>query len=105
MAAVLSGVRRSRAEWRSLIERAQRSPLSVTAFCAAQGVSTASFYLWRKRLGADIEPAAPVVASFLDLGELEAHAGAGAGAGADRASGWELELALGEGLVLRLRRR
>jgi hypothetical protein len=59
MAAVLSRVRRSRAEWRSLIERGQRSPLSVTAFCAAQGVSTASFYLWRKRLGADIEQAQP----------------------------------------------
>jgi hypothetical protein len=68
----------------------------VAAFCAAQGVSTASFYLWRKRLGAEIEPAQPVPAAFFDLGELQAQAGAG---------GWELELDLGAGLVLRLRRR
>ena len=101
MAAVGSGARRSRAEWQFLIARAEGSPLSVRAFCAAQGISTASFYLWRKRLGADIEPVAPVAASFLDLGELDAHARAGA----DCAGGWEVELALGDGLVLRLRRR
>ena len=96
MAAVGSGARRSRGEWQSLIARAERSPLSVRAFCAAQGVSTASLYLWRKRLGGDHEQEAPAAARFLDLGELEAHAGAG---------GWEVELALGDGLVLRLRRR
>ena len=101
MATAGSGARRSRGQWQSLIARAERSPLSVRAFCAAQGISTASFYLWRKRLGVDIEQVAPVAASFLDLGELAAHAGAGA----DDAGGWELELALGDGLVLRLRRR
>ena len=101
MAGVYSSGRRGRREWQSLIERAERSPLSVTAFCAAQGVSTASFYLWRKRLGADIEAAQPVAARFLDLGELAAHAGAGA----EDSGGWEVELALGDGLVLRLRRR
>jgi hypothetical protein len=42
-----------------------------------------------------------VAARFLDLGELEAHAGAEG----DCARGWELELALGDGLVLRLSRR
>jgi hypothetical protein len=84
-----------------LIERAERSPLSVRAFCAAQGVSTASFYLWRKRLGAGIEAAQPAAASFLDLGELAAHVGARV----EGTGGWEAELALGDGLVLRLRRR
>jgi len=101
MAAVMSGVRRSRREWESLIVRAERSALSVSAFCAAQGISTASFYLWRKRLGADVGVPAAVPAAFLDLGELEAQAGGGA----ERVGGWEVELALGDGLVLRLRRR
>jgi hypothetical protein len=101
MAGVYSSGRRGRREWQSLIERAERSPLSVRAFCAEQGVSTASFYLWRKRLGVDIEQVPPAAASFLDLGELAAHARAGA----DCAGGWELELALGDGLVLRLSRR
>lgn len=94
MAAVYSSGRRSRREWQSLIERAERSALGVTAFCAAQGVSTASFYLWRKRLAAEVERPA----EFLDLGELQAQPRA------ERSNGWELELALGEGLVLRLRR-
>jgi hypothetical protein len=102
MAVVGSGARRSRAQWQSLLARAERSPLSVRAFCAAQGISTASFYLWRKRLGVEREQEeAPTAASFLDLGELAAHVGAGA----EGTGGWELELALGDGLVLRLRRR
>jgi hypothetical protein len=97
MAAVDSSGRRSRREWQSLIERAERSPLSVTAFCATQGVSTASFYLWRKRLSAEVE----LPAEFLDLGELQAPVEPRA----ERSDGWELELALGGGLVLHLRRR
>ena len=104
MAAVLSGVRRSRREWQSLIERAQRSPLGVSAFCAAHGVSTASFYLWRRRLVA--EAAAPMAepVGFLDLGELDLQAPEGEPAPRP-SGGWEVELALGQGLVLRLRRR
>jgi hypothetical protein len=95
MAAVSSSGRRSRGEWQSLIEGAERGPLSVTAYCAAQGVSTASFYRWRKRLAGEVE----LPAEFLELGELQAQPRAA------RSDGWELERALGDGLVLRLRRR
>jgi hypothetical protein len=101
MAASRSGTRRSRAQWQSLIARAARSPLSVRAFCAEQGISTASFYLWRTRLGGEPAQEAPASVRFLDLGELAVPAGAGS----QDAGGWEVELALGEGLVLRLRRR
>lgn len=38
-------VRRSHAQWQCLIERAERSPLSTAAFCRAESISTASFYL------------------------------------------------------------
>lgn len=117
MATSIRRQRRSRAQWRSLIARARRSPLSIAAFCRAEGVSTASFYAWRKRIAswappgaavvdcerASSEPAAAVVvpgpgeaAPFLDLGTL-----------ADtrpEAGRWDLELALGAGVVLRLRR-
>ena len=110
--------RRSRAQWQLLIERAERSALSIAAFCQGEGVSTASFYTWRKRIGGvashavaggncaptPSRPAAAIAAArpreaapFLDLGTL---------AGARReASHWDLELALGAGVVLRLRRR
>jgi|ABPQ01.1.fsa_nt_gi hypothetical protein len=93
--------RRSRAQWQTLIERGERSPLGIGAFCHAEGVSTASFYSWRKRLreSAPEDGSAAVGApapAFLDLGALH---------GADGDAGrWDIELALGDGVVLRLRR-
>jgi len=39
-----------RAEWRKRVERHRRSGLTVARFCEREGVSTASFYWWRKRL-------------------------------------------------------
>jgi hypothetical protein len=36
--------------WLDLISRWKTSGQSVAAFCAARGVSQASFYAWRKRL-------------------------------------------------------
>jgi hypothetical protein len=64
-------------------------------------VSTASFYNWRKRLreSAPNDGSATAGApapTFLDLGALGAADG---GAGC-----WDIELALGDGVVLRLRR-
>ena len=38
------------AQWRLRMERFQRSDVSVVEFCEDEAVSTASFYLWRKRL-------------------------------------------------------
>ena len=100
--------RRSRAQWQALLARSARSGLSVAEFCRREGVSTASFYTWRKRLGAEAAEVPPAAAptsgpAFLDLGPLgvEGEANAAAGFGA----GWEIELDLGAGAVLRLRRR
>ena len=90
--------RRTRAEWQSLVTRAAASPLATAAFCAAEGISTTSFYLWRKRLQGDA-PArmeAPASGAFLDLGVLAP--------GAERGGPWDLELDLGAGVTLRLRR-
>jgi hypothetical protein len=36
--------------WRARLERFAQSGLAVVRFCAREGVSTASFYHWRKRL-------------------------------------------------------
>jgi hypothetical protein len=47
----MAGVRSSRAEeWRGRLARFQSSGMAVAAFCGREGVSTASFYLWRKKL-------------------------------------------------------
>jgi hypothetical protein len=102
MAGVYSNGRRSRAQWQGLIERAARSPLSIAAFCRGEGVNTASFYSWRRRLG-EVAPSRTVAeatgeeGAFLELGVLGGEVG-----GAAR---WDIELELGAGLVLRLRRR
>lgn len=37
--------------WRGVIERQARGGWSVREFCRREGVSTASFYNWRRRLG------------------------------------------------------
>jgi len=93
--------RRSRNEWAALIQRCENSGTGVTAFCLEEAVSTASYYLWRKRLRQEgaapsapetpttVDPSAP---AFLELGQLPGQAG------------WELELDLGDGVVLRLKR-
>ena len=94
-------VRRSRGQWQALIERAELSALSIEAFCRAEGISTASFYSWRKRLASEQAPAAAPAAGdsagpFIDLGAL--------GCGTPCAArGWDIELQLGTDVVLRLR--
>jgi putative transposase len=42
--------------WRERLARQRRSGLSIAEFCRGAGVSPASFYAWRQRLGAS-EPA------------------------------------------------
>ena len=91
------GRRRTQQEWRQLLVRQEASGTGIEAFCRAESVSVGSFYRWRRRLsgegGTEIRSAGGEPhAAFLDLGAL--------GCGGGR---WELELALGGGLVLRLR--
>jgi putative transposase len=85
---------RSVAQWRALVERHQQSGLDVAAFCRAESVSAASFYRWRRQLAGEVSVPATVAAAprFIELGALGAH------------RQWELELELGAGVVLRLRR-
>jgi len=37
-------------KWRERIERFDQSDLTIAQFCRLEGYSTASFYLWRRRL-------------------------------------------------------
>ena len=40
-------------EWRERLQRFRRSDLSVASFCEREGVSTSSFYVWKRRLKSD----------------------------------------------------
>ena len=41
------------ARWAKLIEQQRDSGLSVSAYCRERGVSAASFFAWRRRLGGE----------------------------------------------------
>src|SRR5688500_17359971 len=88
--------------WRAVLARYADSGVTVAAFCEREGINAASFYQWRSKLAgvaskrATSSPGAsePVAtAGFVDLGTLTT-----------RASGFELRLDLGEGVVLHLSR-
>ncbi len=48
----------TRRQWAERVERFRRSGQTVAQFCAAEGVSEPSFYVWRRTLAADT-PATP----------------------------------------------
>ena len=80
-------VRRTQEEWRQLVDEQRRSTLSQSAFCQSKGISVASLQNWKRRLaGRETE--------WLALGQVSATTPAG----------WDIELDLGHGVCLRLRR-
>lgn len=82
-------VRRSREEWQRLVEEQARSGQSQRRFCEARGISVGTLQHWKRKLAGESAPA-----PWLDLGTLAQGA----------AEGWEIELDLGQGVCLRLRR-
>jgi transposase len=80
----------TRQRWHQRLERFRRSGLTVPAFCGREGVSTASFYAWRRRLRLDLAPPAPDTARLVPVRLLTPLVGA------------PVELALPSGVVLRL---
>jgi putative transposase len=84
--------RRSRDEWQRLVSEQAESDLTQTAFCEANGLSVASLQYWKRKL-ADRSEAIPS-APWVDLGTLAAAG----------SPGWDIELQLGDGICLRLRR-
>jgi hypothetical protein len=72
------------------------SGLSQKAFCQREDLALSTFLFWKRRLasheGGEVAP--DPEPSVIDLGALE-----------DRPAGWEVEIALGDGGSLTLRRR
>ncbi|HEY4214089.1 MAG TPA: transposase [Steroidobacteraceae bacterium] len=94
--------RHSEIEWREIVERQERSGLTVRQFCEGEGLNASSLYGWRSRLRegrGDSVPAEPLPKKkrraersegFIDLGPL--------GTGARL----EVRLDLGGGVLLHL---
>ena len=86
--------RRSRDEWRELLQRFEASGLSLAAFCRAESVCVASVHRWRGLLGQKAQRVEAASPAFLDLGSLPSAEG--------KSARFELRLDLGAGLVLHL---
>ena len=96
--------------WGEVMRRFDGAAMTVSDFCAREGLNTASFYRWRTRLAASgqlqttTRPVKPqprpgqAGAGFIDLGSLAnpAH---------EASPSLELRLDLGGGLVLHIARR
>lgn len=97
----------SPAEWQKIMTHYAGSGLNQKAFCQREGLAMSTFSKWRKQLGlihtkatmskeviADFKPLAPISlpAEVMQAEENE-----------NAARDWEVELALGAGVVLRLR--
>jgi len=88
--------RRTADQWRALIREQAGSGMSQEAFCKDKRLALSTFTNWKRRLSVsavDHGEGAPATPAWIDLGNL--------GAGASR---WDIELDLGDGICLRLRR-
>jgi len=89
-------IRRTADQWRRLIAEQAGSGMSQEAFCKDRRLALSTFANWKRRLASEPvvedEPG-PDSPQWIDLGHL----------GASR-SGWDIELDLGDGVCLRLRR-
>jgi hypothetical protein len=81
---------RTRSDWEELIEKFERSGLSRQRFCMEGSIPVSSFDYWRRKLRRERSPAA---SSFIELPKVSSLG-----------SDWDVELELGGGVVLRLRR-
>jgi hypothetical protein len=83
--------RRSGGEWKKLIDAFDRSELSVPAFCDQHQLGYSTFRKWRRHLSKPLGamPETPLI----ELTRLPSPSPA-----------WDVELELGSGVVLRVRR-
>jgi transposase-like protein len=97
-----------RAQWRARLQRFAGSGQTVAAFCAAEGISAWSLYDWRRRLGEPGRRSRRAAARrFIAAGTLPLAPQAGvtrAAPDGGATAGIELQLELGAGVVLRIRR-
>ena len=87
--------RRTASEWRELLSQFERGGQSRTAFCSSQGLSLSTFDLWRRKLrGTSVQRERSSESMFVEVAQVEPT----------RSLSWDVELELGAGVVLRVRR-
>ena len=86
--------RRSRDQWRALIQEQQESSLNQAEFCHSRGLCLGTFYNWKKKLGVT----APAQSQPVDWLELPVQKNA-----LCSSSPWDIELQLPGNIILRMR--
>lgn len=94
--------RRSAGEWRALIREFSRSGETRTRFCERHGVALSTFDRWRSLLRR--EPAAPSQTMPSAAGALFVELAGEGKPPAAASAPWDVELELGAGMFVRLRR-
>jgi len=94
--------RRSASEWRALMRAFSRSGETRTRFCQRHGVALSTFAWWRRRLRDESTAVSqttpsPASALFVELAQEDKPVTAAS-------ANWDVELELGSGVFLRLRR-
>jgi len=91
-------VRRSESDWRRLIQEWAQSGQSQEAFCRTRGLALSSLCNWRRKLKGESESSGlppREAAGFIELtAPMETE---------KESPDWDVELAVGNGMVLRLR--
>ncbi len=87
---------RSEEQWRQLINAFEASNLSVDEYCAQNNLKYTTFCKWRQRLK-PVQGSHQTPPSFIELTDV-------AKAPPVNQSAWDIELELGSGTFLRLRR-
>ena len=92
-------VSRTPDQWQSLFDRFEQSGQSRDQFCHEQGISLSSFSRWRTKLRKQtlVKPASSESPLFTELTSATQPEGS-------PVSGWDIELQLGAGVLIRLRR-
>jgi len=98
--------RRTSAEWQAIIERQAASGLNQEAFCACEGIALSTFARWKSRLSASVvarrqgqSTPSPLFAELTLPAEARSR-----GPVTPAEPGWDIELELGAGVCLRIRR-
>jgi len=97
----MANIHRTPEQWQQIFEQYSTSGLQIAAFCKQQKLNTSSFYAWRKRLtsntlNAVINEALPTVEKSQDdwVNVIPEQA--------MPSQNWDVELALPNGMVLRM---
>lgn len=98
--------RRSASEWSALIEQQIASGQSQREFCEEQGLAVSTFTYWKRKLGSGVAAKRPSEADaplFTPINVLPDSAAAAAEVESAH-SGWSIDLDLGDGLRLSIRK-